>query len=122
MLPRSKSKKTMPFFKRQKYYFTGCDGDGCAGWNLALETLFPEPAFHTVIEAHGMEGYLDSDWTIRFKVTDGIPVSNGPRYSRMCKALWDSFGPLFDECGIKLVDRHTRQAVPIKQGVKPLCP
>jgi hypothetical protein len=114
MLPAHNSKKGKALFKRQKYFFkSDANGKSQDGWNQALTTLFPEPAFHDVIEAHGVEGYVDPDWNIRFKITDGTPVVDGPRYSRLQKALWDNFGPTFDDYGVKLINSYTGQAVPI---------
>ena len=116
MLPQHKAQSTMGMLPRQKYFFITDDLADQTGWNLALSTLFPEPAFHSVIESHGIKGVLGSDWTITFTATDGVSSRNGPRYSRLCKSLWDSFGPLFDECGVKLMNNYTDQAVPIKAG------
>ena len=116
MLPQHRVTATMGMLPRQKYFFITDNPADQTGWNLALSTLFPEPAFHSVIESHGIKGVLASDWTITFQATDGVSHRNGPRYSRLCKALWDSFGPLFDECGVRLVNHHSGQAVPIKAG------
>jgi hypothetical protein len=116
MQPKHDVSTTMGFLKRQKYYFAPSDwSDWKIGWNLALTTLFPEPEFHTIIESHGIQGCLESDWAIKFKATDGGSIRrDGPRYSRLCKSLWDAFGPLFDEYGVKLMNRYTGQPVPIK--------
>ena len=78
-----------------------------------MTALFPEPRFHDVIEAHGVEGYVGEDWQIRFKIVDGVPVTNGPRYSRLMKALWDAFGPIFDDYEVRLMNNHTKQPVPM---------
>ena len=110
MLPKHNNTSTMRLLKRQKYYF---DPAGQAGWSKALTALFPEPRFHDVIEAHGVEGYVGEDWQIRFKIVDGVPVTNGPRYSRLMKALWDAFGPIFDDYEVRLINNHTKQPVPM---------
>ena len=110
MLPKHNNTGTMRLLKRQKYYF---DPAGQDGSSKALTALFPEPRFHDVIEAHGVEGYVGEDWQIRFKIVDGVPVTNGPRYSRLMKALWDAFGPIFDDYEVRLINNHTKQPVPM---------
>ena len=114
MLPKHDNTSTMRLLKRQKYYF---DPAGQDGWNKALTALFPEPLFHDVIEAHGLEGYVGEDWRIRFKIVDGVPVTDGPRYSRLNKALWDAFGPTFDDYEVRLMDNHTKQPVAWRRSV-----
>ena len=115
MLPKHESTGTMRLLKRQKYYFdpAGQDPAGQDGWGKALTALFPEPRFHDVIEAHGVEGYVGEDWRIRFKVVDDVPVTDGPRYSRLNKALWDAFGPTFDDYEVRLMNNYTKQPVAI---------
>ena len=110
MLPKHSSTGTMRLLKRQKYYF---DPAGQDGWNKALTALFPEPLFHDVIEAHGVEGYVDDQWNIRFRSTGDTVVKDGPRYSRLQKSLWDAFGPTFDDYGVRLINKHTGQPVPV---------
>ena len=115
MLPKHESTGTIRLLKRQKYYFgpAGQDPAGQDGWGKALTALFPEPRFHDVIEAHGLEGYVGEDWQIRFNIVDGVPVTDGPRYSRLNKALWDAFGPTFDDYEVRLMNNYTKQPVPI---------
>ena len=71
MRPTHNSTKSMGMLKRQKYFFE-VSATSIAAWNQALTTLFPEPAFHDVIEAHGVEGYVDDQWNIRFHSLAGM--------------------------------------------------
>jgi len=66
-----------------------------------------------VIEAHGVEGHVDDQWNIRFRSVGATVVKDGPRYSRLQKSLWDAFGPTFDDYGVRLMNRHTGQPVPV---------
>ena len=113
MIPKHSAVKSMAMLKRQKYCFKA-DPTSRSGWNQALPTLFPEPAFHDVIEAHGVEGYVDDQCEIRFRSVWDTALRDGPRYSRLMKALWDNFGPTFDDYGVRLTNNHTGQPVPIK--------
>ena len=112
MRPIHNSTKSMRMLKRQKYFFEATPSSQ-DGWNQALTTLFPEPAFHDVIEAHGLEGYVDDQWNIRFRSVGDSVVKDGPRYARLQKSLWDAFGPTFDDYGVRLMNRHTGQPVPV---------
>ena len=112
MIPTHNSTKGMGMLKRQKYFFE-LSSTSIAAWNQALTTLFPEPAFHDVIEAHGLEGYVDDQWNIRFRSVGDTAVKDGPRYSRLQKSLWDAFGPTFDDYGVRLINKHTGQPVPV---------
>ena len=112
------SSQSVGYHKRQKYAFPinrYIEPEKQQNWDKILTILFPEPRFHDLIEAHGIEGYVAYDWSIKFRPLDDLPLSNGPRYSRLCKALWDEFGPLFDEFGIQLLNRYTNEFVPIKK-------
>ena len=113
MQPKHNATKSMGMLKRQKYFFEDSPAS-LDGWNKALTTLFPEPAFHDVIEKHDLTGYVDEQWNIRFRSVGDTIVKDGPRYSRLQKALWDNFGPTFDDYGVQLINRHTGQPVPIK--------
>ena len=113
MIPTHKAKDSMAMLKRQKYFFE-VSPTSLDGWNQALTTLFPEPTFHDVIEAHGVEGYVDDQWGIRFRSVSDSALRDGPRYSRLMKAIWDNFGPTFDDYGVQLINNHTGQPVPIK--------
>ena len=113
MIPKHSAVKSMAMLKRQKYCFKATPNSH-EGWNKALTTLFPEPAFHDVIEAHGVEGYVNDQWEIRFRSVGDTALRDGPRYSRLMKALWDNFGPTFDDYGVRLTNNHTGQPVPIK--------
>ena len=115
MLPTHNAKTSMGMLKRQKYYFA-VGPASLDGWNQALTTLFPEPAFHDVIEKHDLEGYVNSQWGIRFRSVGDTIVTDGPRYSRLQKALWDNFGPTFDDYGVQLINKHTGQPVPVKRN------
>ena len=112
MIPKHSAVKSMAMLKRQKYCFKDTPNSH-DGWNKALTTLFPEPAFHDVIEAHGVEGYVDDQWNIRFRSVGATVVKDGPRYSRLQKSLWDAFGPTFDDYGVRLINKHTGQPVPV---------
>ena len=113
MIPTHKAKDSMAMLKRQKYFFE-VSPTSLDGWNQALTTLFPEPTFHDVIEAHGVEGYVDDRWGIRFRSMGDSLLGSGPRYSRLMKAIWDNFGPTFDDYGVRLINKHTGQPVPVK--------
>ena len=112
MIPRHSATNDMEILKRQKYFFKATPSSQ-DGWSQALTTLFPEPAFHDVIEAHGVEGYVDDQWGIRFRSVNDSALRDGPRYSRLMKAIWDNFGPTLDEFGVRLINKHTGQPVPI---------
>ena len=115
MQPTHTSKHAIALFKRQKYFFKSTD-DNHDDWNKVISILFPEPKFHDVIEAHGVEASIKDDWSISFQSVNATILRNGPRYSRLQKALWDNFGPLFDEYGIQLVNSHTWEPVPVKRN------
>ena len=112
MIPKHNATKSMGMLKRQKYFFEDSPAS-LDGWNKALTTLFPEPTFHDVIEAHGVEGYVDSQWRIRFRSVGDSALRDGPRYSRLMKAIWDNFGPTLDDYGVQLSNKHTGQPVPV---------
>ena len=113
MIPKHSAAESMKILKRQKYCFKATPNSH-DGWNKALTTLFTEPAFHDVIDALGVEWYGDSQWRIRFRSVGDSTLRDGPRYSRLMKALWDNFGPTFDDYGVRLTNNHTGQPVPIK--------
>ena len=115
MQPTHNAVNSMGMLKRQKYFFEVSPAS-LAGWNQALTTLFPEPTFHDVIEAHGVEGYVDDKWGIRFRSVSDAALRDGPRYSRLMKAIWDNFGPTLDDYGVQLINNHTGQAVPVKRN------
>ena len=69
-----------------------------------------------MIEAHGVEGYVDDPGRIRFRSVDTTGPKDGPSYSRLQKAIWDNFGPTLDDYGVRLINKHTGQPVPVKRN------
>lgn len=99
------SAKGMGMLSRQKYAFPNDPRDGSEAWDRVLEILCEDMAFHELMAKFDLKVILNPDWKITFKNTGG--KVDGPRYSRVMKALWDNFKPLFEDYGLRLKNRHT---------------
>lgn len=113
MLPKHKTSNSLSLFSRQKYFFPQDDPKQIEAWDKVITILFQEMKFHDLLEKHGIEGWLNDAWEIKFRRSNNMPFKIGPAYSRLMKALWDNFFPLFDEYGLCLKNHHTDEKVPM---------
>ena len=109
--PRYAGPKTMRKLSRQKYLFPSSskDTDTLESWAKVIEILCEDLAFHEVLARHDMKVMIGTDWAISFKNT-GAKL-DGPRMSRVMKALWDSFKGTFEDYGIRLKNTYTGEMV-----------
>lgn len=99
---------TTRIFTKQKYYFPTTEGSE-ANFSKVMEILCEDLAFHDLAAKHHFTVILNPDWKITFK-NIGNKV-DGPRYSRIMKALWDRFKPLFEDYGLRLKNNYTGEVM-----------
>lgn len=105
--PYARITKSKPMLARQKYAFPIKDFDGNRSWERIIEILCEDVEFHELLAKHNIKVMIESDWHIRFQNTGG--AVDGPRYSRVMKALWDRFKPLFSDYGLVLRNNYTQE-------------
>ena len=87
---------------RQKYRFQITSNvNTLDDWANALEILCEDLDFHELIAVHGIKVILNPDGHITFKNTGESQV-DGPRYSRVMRALWNAYKPLFHDYNCQL--------------------
>jgi hypothetical protein len=101
---------TTRIFSKQKYYFPSAKGDGSEdSFSKVMEILCEDLSFHDLAAKHHFTVILNPDWKITFK-NHGSKV-DGPRYSRIMKALWDNFKAVFEDYGLRLKNNYTGEMV-----------
>ena len=100
-------------YPRQKYFFPHEGPDGLRAWYKVLEVLCDDERFHEVLAKHGITVVLHPDWRITFEWGGKV---DGPRYSRLLKAMWDNFQATFQDFGMCLKNRYEIVGADIRDG------